>query len=385
MVKSDWLTRVTGTLCARDAALLSEAWAVLKENTICDEKMPWGGAPVISPWRGRNAGIWNWDSVFHAITVSRFDTALAKSCLDTFAQYQKENGMLPDVIFHNGHIEDNYSKPPVFAHGVMRVYENTGDLAFLRRNFDRAVAYEGFWRQYRLDRGLFFYSAQEHPERDDYLHPRWESGWDNSPRWDVCPIVDLYPIDLNCYMVLYYRALSEMARILGEAHAEWDVREATLSEKIEMTLFDECQGAYADRNRKTGAFSTVLSPASFMPLFIGSASRERGAAMERLAKEKSKFFPGMPTVTYDCPGYDNDYWRGPTWLNVAYFALRGLKDYGYTETANKIREYLLNLAHKCLPYVHENYDTRAERGLSCARFSWSACFLIEFILGWEEA
>lgn len=229
---------------------------------------------------------------------------------------------------------------------------------------------------------MFFYSAEEHPEKENYLHPRWESGWDNSVRWDVCPIVDLWPIDLNCYMVLYYRALAEMAEILGERADGWRERERALISEIEENLFDEKAGAYLDRNRKTGVFSTVLSPASFMPLFARFAPQERAAAMDKLARDRAKLYPGMPTVAYADPGYDGDYWRGPTWLNVAYFALRGLYDYGYTDTANGMREYLLNLAYRHLPYVHENYDTKKGVGCCCARFSWSACFLIEFILNW---
>ena len=381
MTKNEWLAPYAGKLSPRDMALLSECYQVLEDNTFCGD-YPWGTARVISPWRGRNAGIWNWDSVFHAMTVSRFDGELAKSCIDAFAAFQKADGMLPDVIYHNGVIMDNYSKPPVFAFGVLRVYERTGDRDFLARNYARAARYEGFWREERFDRGLFFYSAQVSPEADDYLHPRWESGWDNSPRWDVWPITSLWPIDLNCFMVLYYQAMAKMAVVLGEDAGKWQEREAALTAKIEENLFDEARGAYVDRNRETGAFSPKLSPASFMPLFAGFAPKARAAKMAALAKDREKFFPGMPTIAYDDAGYDGDYWRGPTWLNVAYFALKGLHNYGFTETAGAMREYLLDLAHKHLPYIHENYDTKKGVGCSCARFSWSACFFIEFILDW---
>ena len=39
-----------------------------------------------------------------------------------------------------------------------------------------------------------------------------------------------------------------------------------------------------------------------------------------------------PTVAYEEPSFDPvGYWRGRTWVNMAYFALRGLKWYGYDE------------------------------------------------------
>ena len=36
----------------RDQALLERCYDVLQENTIQGKSMPWGAAPVISPWQG---------------------------------------------------------------------------------------------------------------------------------------------------------------------------------------------------------------------------------------------------------------------------------------------------------------------------------------------
>lgn len=250
----------------------------------------------------------------------------------------------------------------------------------MRRNYERSALYEKFWIENRCDRGLFYYSAQEDPEKDDYLHPRWESGWDNSPRWDESPIVEIYPVDLNCFMVLFYRSMAKMAEELGFDSGVWTDKELTLSKTIEDTLFDEQNNLYADRNRFTKKFSKVVSPASFMPLFVGIASDERAEAMSALGRDSRKFYPGMPTVSYDCEGYDNDYWRGPTWLNVAFFAIKGLYDYGYEDIASNMKEFILDMVYDNLPNICENYDSRTRVGKCCKGFSWSAVFVIEFIL-----
>ena len=379
LTKEEWLSGKP--VSERDKTILGAAYEVLERNTIHSKNAPWGDVPVVSPWSGPCAGIWNWDSAFHAMTVSRFDTPLAKSCIDAFTAFQLSFGMFPDVIHVDGRICDNYGKPPVLPWATLIVFRRDGDRDFLRRNFDRYVKNASFWEENRCDRGLFYYSAQQHPEAEDYLHPRWESGWDNSPRWDEFPIVDLYAIDLNCYMVLFYRAMAEMAEILGEKRQDWDAKAKALAGRIEATLFDETRNTYADRNRKNGKFLTVLSPASFMPLYIGTASQERAAAMEALAADPKKFYPGMPTVTYDCPAFSKDYWRGQTWLNVAFFAVKGLADYGFCKTAGEIREYILSMAYDNLPRgIFENYDSVNRRGLFNNSFSWSAAFLIEFIL-----
>ena len=154
-----------------------------------------------------------------------------------------------------------------------------------------------------------------------------------------------------------------------------------LWEKSELLRDIEKCKEYGLRLLRIGEFVTVLSPASFMPLYIGTASQKRAKAMETLAADRRKFYPGMPTVTYDCPAFSTDYWRGQTWLNVAFFAVKGLYDYGFRETAGEIREFLLSMAFDDLPRgISENYDSVNRRGKFNASFSWSAAFLIEFIL-----
>jgi putative isomerase len=118
-----------------------------------------------------------------------------------------------------------------------------------------------------------------------------------------------------------------------------------------------------------------------MPLFVGIASQERAEKMNELARNSQKFYPGMPTITYDSPAFSTDYWRGQTWLNVAFFAVKGLRDYGYTDTASRIKEYLLDMVYDELPKgLFENYDSVNRRGMFNKAFSWSAAFVIEFVL-----
>lgn len=378
---SKWLAECTGDKSERDAALLREAVKILYENTLQGEDMPWGSAPATSPWSGSTAGLWNWDSVFHAITEARFDVPLAKSCIESFLKFQCEDGMLPDCIHVSGEVLAHSSKPPVFPWGVLKVYEADNDVEFLKRCYPALVKNEEFWRKKRYDGTLFFYSAAYDVEKDDYLYARWESGWDDSPRWDVAPITELWAVDLNCFMVLFYRSMKNIADILGEPSEKWEQREIETAERIETLLYDAEQRAYVDKNRVTGKFSKVLSPASFMPLFVGIASEEHAAAMAVLARDADKFYMGMPTVAYDDPSYSTTYWRGQTWLNVAFFAVKGLWDYGYRDTAIQIREFLLDMVYDNLSRgICENYDTVKRVGRYTARFSWSSAFVIEFIL-----
>jgi neutral trehalase len=114
-----------------------------------------------------------------------------------------------------------------------------------------------------------------------------------------------------------------------------------------------------------------------MPLYICIATEERANRMKNVAVENFKY--KMPTVPFDRPEYSNDYWRGPTWLNVAYFAAKGLRNYGF-DMADKIKESILDMCHSEKRGIFENYDSVTGRGLCCDHFSWSCVFINEFIL-----
>ena len=379
LTKESWLKNLS--VSERDEKLLSLAYDILEGNAVSGKDYPWGDRPAVSPWvgKGRTEGVWNWDTAFHVMALSRFDTDLARSSLEVFCSTQLENGMFPDVWKKDGGLVDSLSKPPVLPWATLILYKADGDREFLRARYEQFVKNEAFWVRERSYDGLFFYSSQTDVEKDFYLRARWESGWDNSPRFDT-PIVDLWAIDLNCFMVMFYRAMAETAEILGEADV-WSEKAKALSSLIEERMFDEQKGYYADTNRFTKQQIDTLSPASFMPLYIGIASKERAEKMHELAEDENKFFPGMPTVTYDHPQYSQDYWRGPTWLNVAYFAIKGLKNYGFEKTAEEMTEFLLDMIFENSENgIYENYDTKARKGLFWHRFSWSAAFVIEFIL-----
>ena len=330
---------------------------------------------MISPGRNNFVGIWNWDSAFHAIGMLDFDKELAKEQILGFLQFQLENGMLPDVIWESGVIEDNFSKPPVMASAAEKVFHETGDYDFLKKVYPQLVFNANFWERERMFGGLFHYDANQ--DKENYL--KWvgyETGWDNSPRWDKEPY-NCWAIDLNCYMVMTYRSLAVMAEKLGEDSKEWKIKETLLTSEIEKRLWNENLEAYTDYNFKKESFINVLSPASFMPLYVGIAPESRAEKMNQIAIDH--FLPGMPTVAYDDPSYSRDYWRGPCWLNVAFFAAKGLYDYGFIDSARTIKDTILTWVENDGDYIHENYDAKTGEGLCYPEFSWSSVFVREFI------
>lgn len=164
---------------------------------------------------------------------------------------------------------------------------------------------------------------------------------------------------------------------MEEESGAWKAKELKLSQLINEKLWDKEKKHYSDANKYTGEVSNVLTPASFMPLYNLISSNEQAESMNIIACEK--FRGKMPTVSFDDPEYSSNYWRGPTWLNVAYFAAKGLKNYGF-EIADEIRESILNMCHEEKSGIYENYNSDNGKGLCCGNFSWSSVFIIEFLL-----
>lgn len=385
-----WISQLADTLTEREVALIKKAGEIINSNICCGEEYPWYPYRCIKPFGFSKKipwaeGIWNWDSAFHAIGVLRWDTALAKEQILGFIPYQLENGMFVDVVRQDGEIESYSSKPPIFAYAVAEIYRQDNDIEFVKSVYPKLVLNIKYWENERLWDGMFHYGADLNrtpfSKLDQYV--RYESGWDNSVRWDK-PCSDYWAIDLNCFMVMAYRSLAVLAEAMGkhEESEEYRKKEIMLTDNINNVLWNDNFKMYTDTDRFTREQSNVLTPASFMPLYMGIVSLDRAESMAEYAADRKKFFPGMPTVTYDDPEYSQTYWRGNTWLNVAYFATKGLKNYGFDEIADGIKEIILGWVEKDGENIHENYDSTSGEGLYCPKFSWSSVFVIEFILNW---
>ena len=378
-LRETWLNRVTQGLSDRDTILLERASGILEDNILCEGDYPWGTLRGIVPSRFTYAGVWNWDSAFHALAVSRWDPELAYEQCEIFIGSQQQNGMFIDMQFADGRIGDGASKPPVFPWAFCEVYRRCPDLTRLKKAYASYMRLEEYWVSRRKTGDLFHYDAAYDDGHVD-MYAKCESGWDTSVRFDN-GVTNLWAVDLNCYMVMLYRALAFMAKELGEDHAVWKEKETSLVSAVKKALWNDRIGCYTDAYSDTEKQSDTLSPASFMPLFIGIASGAQAEKMLEILADTNKFYPGMPTVSYDDPKYaSDDYWRGPMWLNVAYFALKGAKEYGFGKIAGQMKETILDWCFGEKEYIFEYYDSKSGKGLGAKNFGWSSAFIIEFIL-----
>ena len=169
---------------ARDRELVKRAYDTLMGNVYTEKNYLWSPFRCLSPGKKHFRGIWNWDSAFHAIGLSRWDTELAKESILGFIQFQRKDGLLPDVIRTDGSIVSEFSKPPVLAWAATVIYERDGKRDFVEKTYPVFVKNMLYWENHRCDRGLYHYDSDDKDSKDYLLHVKYESGWDNSVRWD---------------------------------------------------------------------------------------------------------------------------------------------------------------------------------------------------------
>ena len=405
MSRESFLEKIKNTLNERDYKLVEAATQVLLKNIAPNgDGVLWNPYRAITPslhvWEGSTkpcfAGIWNWDSAFHMMGVSRFDKELAHEQMKAFFLFQKEDGMLPDVITHplDGSVKilDKYSKPPVWAWALENMDRRQPDDDFLKEMYPKLVKNESFWttQRYNEEDGLFFYSTSikdvdSETGIDRYMAICYESGLDDSVRFDDGILEFLYPIDLNSFMVSFYKSMQYLALRLDLADdaQKWYEKEKELCSRIQKTLWSEEDECFFDWNFKEKDFNRIITPAIFMPLWAGAATPKQAAAVERFAKDPEKLYPYMPSVSFDHPKFDpTKYVAGAVWINVAYFAVKGLYDYGFRKTSMDIRKTLLDLIDKTYQkynFFCESYNSETQIGKGAVDFSWTCVFTMEMI------
>ncbi len=322
--------------------------------------------------------------------------------------------------------------PPVHATAVLAVYKGGGEDAreFLEYAFGKLKAWHEYLYRDRDPRG----------EGLAYIRHPWESGMDNSPMWDFimqrmhlreeqipkyqradthavsaqdrptsatydrfaylvkffadrrydeariredCPFL-VQDVLFNSLLCRSERDMAQIARVLGEDPSPFEERAQKTARAIEEKLWDEERGVYLDYDLVAGRPIHVYFAPNFCPLFAGVPDRARAGRMVE-ALEKDGFGLSEESVTpvpsYDMHGFGFSpvqYWRGPVWINIDWFLMHGLEDYGYTGHAERLRQTIVDLCEGS--GFHEYFDPVSGQGHGSVLFSWSAALLIDVLM-----
>ena len=376
-------------------------------------------------------GFWAWDSWKQAVATANFNEELAKNNIRALFDYQitkddnlrpQDAGVIIDAIFYNkdedrdgdgGNWNERNSKPALAAWAVWEVYKVSEDKEFLKEMYPKLKEYHNWWYTNRdFDKnGIAEYGGMVHrlnnTSEEIILAAAWESGMDNAVRFDVEGYgvddegvkvlenkdlkgnligysINQESVDLNSFLYAEKIYLSNMAEVLGlpKEKKEYLKSAKKVKEYVNKNMFDEETGYYYDLQIGENGNKKLLvnrgkGTEGYIPLWANlSTKKEAKRVVENIMNKNvmNTYLP-FPTSAKDNPKYNPvKYWRGPVWLDQAYFGIVGLNNYGYKKEAQDLSIKLFENSEGLLTdgVIRENYNPETGEGLHCSNFSWSA-------------
>lgn len=376
-------------------------------------------------------GFWAWDSWKQAVATVNFNEELAKNNIRALFDYQitkndkirpQDAGVIIDAIFYNkdedrygdgGNWNERNSKPALAAWAVWEVYKVTEDKEFLKEMYPKLKEYHNWWYTNRdFDKnGIAEYGGMVHrlnnTSEEIILAAAWESGMDNAVRFDVEGYgvddvgvkvlenkdlkgnligysINQESVDLNSFLYAEKIYLSNMAEVLGllSEKKEYLASAKKVKEYVNKNMFDEKTGYYYDLQIDKNGNKKLLvnrgkGTEGYIPLWANlSTKKEAKRVVENIMdKNVMNTYLPFPTSAKDNLKYNPvKYWRGPVWLDQAYFGIVGLNNYGYKKEAQDLSIKLFENSEGLLTdgVIRENYNPETGEGLHCSNFSWSA-------------
>ena len=326
-------------------------------------------------------------------------------------------------------------QPPIHATAALYVYRHAEDEAGAKEWLEYAFARLKAWHEY------LYRDRDPRGEGLVYIRHPWESGMDNSPMWDQilqrlhlraeqipryrradihavsasdrptstaydrfaylvklfadrgydedkiredCPFL-VQDVLFNSLLCKANGDLADIARIVGEDPSSHEELAQKTKDAINAKLWDEDRRIYFDYDLADGGpLGVYFGPNLAVPLYAGIPDQDR-ARLVLDTLENDGF--GLsdeditPIPSYDVYGYgfsDERYWRGPVWINVDWFLMKGLEAYGYEEHAQRLRRTIIELCRS--EGFHEYFNPTSGEGLGSILFSWSAALLLDVLL-----
>jgi hypothetical protein len=326
-------------------------------------------------------------------------------------------------------------QPPIHATAALYVYRHAEDedgaKKFLEYAFPKLEAWHDYLYRERDPRG----------EGLVYIRHPWESGMDNSPMWDQimqrlhlradqipryhradihtvsasdrptsaaydrfaylvklfadrgydearirsdCPFL-VQDVLFNSLLARANGDLAAIARVVGEDPSPHEELSRNTKGAINEKLWDEDRGTYLDYDfADDRPIRVYFGPNLAGPLFAGVPDQARAKRVIDTLENDGYGLSNesiTPIPSYDMHGYGfsrERYWRGPVWVNINWFLMRGLTDYGYDEHAERLRRTIVGLCRD--EGFHEYFDPTSGEGLGSILFSWSAALLLDVLM-----
>jgi glucosylglycerate hydrolase len=424
-----------------ELSLAARAAYVLRDNSTGKITK---AAPALYPHQ------WSWDAAFNAIGLAAVDPPRARVELDSLLRGQWRNGMIPHIVFDPG--ADGYfpgperwectrfsadappgmltsgiCQPPVHAIAVARILAaGPSAQAWAARVYPKLLAWHRYLAGSRIDPASGLITV---------FHG-WESGMDNSPRWDA-PYAHVTPgpglpaytrrdkahvadaaerptdreYDRYLWLVeeakqagydparlrrtgsfqagdvlftaIFAAACDALAGLGGPDTGE--LRGYAAAARAAVLAQRSADGLAADLDIRTGERLAPQTIAGFAPLIAGGlpdAERERLVATllgPRWAGHPDLRWPLPPSTSPDSAAFHRRaYWRGPVWPVMTWLLAWALRRDGEAGAVGHLRA--ATLAQLSGGEFAEYYDPLDGTPLGSHRQSWTAAVTLDWLL-----
>jgi mannosylglycerate hydrolase len=197
-----------------------------------------------------------------------------------------------------------------------------------------------------------------------------------------CPFL-VQDVLFNALLCQADKDLAQIARVLGEDPSPLEGRAQKTAHAINEKLWDEQHGIYVDFDLASGRLLQVYVAPNFVPLYAGIPDEERARRMVESLQNTGFGLSDenlTPVPSYDRYGFaflPTRYWRGPVWVNINWFLMRGLEHYGYKEQAERLRETIVSLCRD--QGFYEYYNPTTGFGHGSDLFSWTAALFLDVV------
>ncbi len=363
-------------------------WNVLKREAPSDVNKYSTLIPIPKPYiipGGRFREIYYWDSYFtmHGLLADG-EIETVENMIDNFAYLIDTVGFIPNG---NRVYYITRSQPPFFASIIDLVCKFKDDYNWGLKYLPQLEKEYQFWcgntvkniagshsieisdgkhlNRYFDPEGLpreesYFEDLQaarnlSHEEKINLyknIRAACESGWDFSSRWFAdknsltsCVASEILPVDLNCLLYFAETLISKLNELNGnkEKSSAFSGKAKNRFELINQIFWDEKENYFFDYNWKDKQRTSVPTLAACYPLYFNIANSKMADAV-RVKIESDFLRDGGVTTTLN---YTGQQWDAPNgWAPLQWITIKGLRNYGFNGTADKIKVRWLTLNEK---------------------------------------
>ncbi len=143
-------------------------------------------------------------------------------------------------------------------------------------------------------------------------------------------------------------------------------------------LWDPYSNQFFSREFVSHRLLKAPSIGALLPLYSGSISDERAKKIVKLLEDEHQFgtnYP-VPSTPVNSPWFrPHRYWQGPTWVNMNWLIIDGLRRYGFSDHADALAETTLEMVAN--NGFGEYFSPIDGTPAGAANFSWTAALTID--------